>query len=350
MITIMVINIIIYSLEWIRSFGITGKNNNFCTAHMIITTEPDMKPSMEALQERFGDEIKFYVDFVKGKASIMLSFHMNDALKSNDEVVTREQSPPKSGDAIYIEKKKSYGSLCMFAKYPDSHQLYALTSYHVLYNGKEYPDNFGRHFDQLKSNCSDRKSKTYTTCYCYRSQVNVENADGRVQCLGKFHKGIYNHEHDLGVVKVYDDVKCDHTITEIEGDNLTEREVLKQLLNCNSDGENLPDVLKNGSETGLTKGKLFEYCFHYKYNRVLVIKKAFLVKVKEGWEAFMKEGDSGSLVVWKDENGNKHPFAYCCKRISAPDDPVHEHEYICFSLKDSLTACDPNLVPCYTCT
>ena len=113
MITIMVINIIIgsafifYSLDWIRSFGITGKNKNFCTAHLIITTEPDMKPSMEALQERFGDEIKFYVDFVEGKASIMLSFQMNDALKSNNEVVTRVQSPPKSGDAIYIEKKES---------------------------------------------------------------------------------------------------------------------------------------------------------------------------------------------------------------------------------------------------
>ena len=167
MITIMVINIIIcsafifYSLQWIRSFGITGKNKNFCTAHMIITTEPDRKPSMEQLQERFGDEIKFYVDFVEGKASIMLSFHMNGTLKSNNEVVTREQSPPKSGDAIYIEKKKSYGSLCMFAKYPDSHQLYALTTYHVLYNGKEYLDNFGRHFDELKSNCGDRRSKTY---------------------------------------------------------------------------------------------------------------------------------------------------------------------------------------------
>ena len=121
-----------------------------------------------------------------------------------------------------------------------------------------------------------------------------------------FHKGVFNHEHDLGVVKVYDDVTCDHTITEIEGDNLTEREVLKQILKCNSDyGENFPDVFKNGSETGLTKGKLFEYCFHYKYNGVLVIKKAFLVKVK-GEEAFMEEGDSGSLVVWKDKNGNKH--------------------------------------------
>ena len=192
----------------------------------------------------------------------------------------------------------------MFAKYPDSHRLYALTSYHVLYNGIEYPGNFGRHFDELKSNCSDRKSKTYKTFYCYRSQGNVENADGRIQCLGWFHKGIFNHEHDLGVVKVYDDVKCDQTITEIEGDNLTERKVLKQILNSD-DGENFPDVFKNGSRTGPTEGKLFEYCFHHIHKRVLVIKKAFLVKVK-GEEAFMEEGDSGSLVVWKDKNGNKH--------------------------------------------
>ena len=332
-------------MEWLRSFGITGKNKNFCTAHLIITTEPDTKPSMEALQERFGDEIKFYVDFVEGKASIMLSFHMNDALNSNNEVVTRVQSPPKSGDAIYIEEESGYGSLCMFAKYPDSHRLYALTSYHVLYNGKEYPDNFGRHFDQLKSNCSDEESETYETCYCYRSQVNVNNADGRIQRLGMFHKGVFNHEHDLGVVKVYDDVKCDHTITEIEGDNLTEREVLiEQIFNGN-----FPDVHKIGAETGLTKGKLFEYGFLHKYNGVLVIfKDAFLVKVNEGERAFTEEGDSGSLVVWKDESGNKHPFAYCCASLSDPDDPVHEHEYICFSLKDSLTACDPNLVPYYT--
>lgn len=334
-------------MEWLRSFGITGKNKNFCTAHLIITTEPDTKPSMEALQERFGDEIKFYVDFVEGKASIMLSFHMNDALNSNNEVVTRVQSPPKSGDAIYIEEESGYGSLCMFAKYPDSNQLYALTSYHVLYNGIEYPDDLERHFHQLKSNCSDEKSETYETCYCYRSQVNVENADGRIQRLGMFHKGVFNHEHDLGVVKVYDDVKCDHTITEIEGDNL-KKVLIGQILNCNSDGENFPDVLKNGAKTGLTEGKLFVYDFLYKYKGVLIMfKNAFLVKVN-GERAFMEEGDSGSLVVWKDESGNKHPFAYCCASLSAPDDPVHEHEYICFSLKDSLTACDPNLVPCYT--
>ena len=329
-------------MEWIRSFGITGKNDNVCTAHLIITTEPDMKPSMKALQERFGDEIKFYVDLVAGKASITLSFHMNHALNNNNGVDRREQSPPKSGDAIYIEKKESYGSLCMFAKKQNSHTFYALTSYHVLHNGEEYPDDFGEHFKELKSKCSDRK--TTHTLYSYRSQVNVKNAVGRMQFLGKFHKGIYDNEHDLGVVKVRGDVECDNTITEIEGDNLTEKEVLKQILN----GKNFPDVLKNGSETGLTTGNLDMYCFHHIYKRVLVIKKAYIVKVKEGEEAFMKEGDSGSLVLWKDENGKKHPFAYCCRRISALDDPVHKHQYICFSLKDSLKACDPELIPCYT--
>ena len=35
-----------------------------------ITTEPDAKPSMKVLQEKFAEEIKCYVDFIETKRSI----------------------------------------------------------------------------------------------------------------------------------------------------------------------------------------------------------------------------------------------------------------------------------------
>ena len=88
---------------------------------------------------------------------------------------------------------------------------------------------------------------------------------------------------------------------------------------------------------------LEQISFIHKKRGKLVVRKAYMVKVEEGMEAFMENGDSGSLVVQKDEEGKKWPFAYCVKDISPPDSPIHERKYVCFSLIDSLKECDANL-------
>ena len=57
------------------------------------------------------------------------------------------------------------------------------------------------------------------------------------------------------------------------------------------------DVFKIGFKTGPRRGTLEQISFIHKKRGELVVRKAYMVKVEEGMEAFMENGDSGSLVV-----------------------------------------------------
>ena len=275
---------------------------------------------------------------------------MNSASHNNNEDNKKTTSSPTSGDAISIDGKNlnSYGSLGIFVNHPgDNENLYATTCFHVLYNGEKLVDDdgeklkFGKRFDIRKKECDNPNSTTSSTSYCFRSKADEKRTgETSVKTLGKFYAATYDKSHDLGIVKVDEGVACNYDIPDIFEYRLSPKSVLGQ----KTLGKNIhPDVFKIGFKTNERRGKLEQISFTQKKRGELVVRKAYLVKVEEGMKAFMENGDSGSLVVWKDEEDKKWPFAYCVKDISPPDSPIHERKYVCFSLIDSLMECDGNL-------
>ena len=329
-------------LEWVRSFGITGKRGK----PLAITTEPDTTPSMKELQDEFGIKIESYVEIIVGDEYEEFIAHMNSASQNNTKDNKKTTTTtPTSGDAICIDGKipNSIGSLGIFVNKSEDKNLYATTCFHVLYNGEKLVDDdgnkleFGERFNKQMVECKDPNSTTSSTSYCFRSKADKERAGEEGSYLGKYHAGTYCEKDDLGIVKVDEGVACNCDIPDIFEYRLTPRSVFGQMKARNL----YPDVLKIGFKTGPTTGTLEQIDFCHKKAHV---RDAYLVKVAEGMEAFMENGDSGSLVVWEDEKGKRWPFAYCVKEISSPySHHTHQRCYVCFSLINSLEKCDANL-------
>ena len=276
---------------------------------------------------------------------------------NNNDDIKKTTSPPTSGDGIYIDGKipKSFCSLGILVNgLGEDKNLYATTCFHGLYNGEKLVDDggnkleFGERFDKRKKECEDQNSKTYSTSYCFRSKPYKKCTDETSEkgsSLGKFYAGIYDEKHDLGIVKVDKSVTCNGTIPEtVEYDHLTEKCYIGKKIKENRSQQKSLSVFKTGFKTGLTTGMLdYGYTKKNSKNKVL-FKQAYRVDVAEVtfMPAFMEEGDSGSLVMWKDEYDNKWPFAYCVGSISSivGEALPHEREYVCFSLIDSLRECN----------
>lgn len=302
---------------------------------------------MRDLRDKFGDQIESYVDLIKGKKSVKFSFHVNERSENNNPVTQAPRTGPTSGDAISIKGRNPdyYGTIGLFAL-NSRNKLFAITNYHVCYNGRRYKK-FCEQFEHLMSDCNDKRSETVGTTYCYRSHDHERSRSNRRYPLGTFHKGIFNNMHDLALVEIQEGVECNSIIPDIDEKDLTEKAYMTSMIR---EGR-YPTVQKTGFRTGKTEGYLDMYCFSHKEEseNQPFVKKAYRIKVKEGCQKpFGDKGDSGSLVLWEDEHGKKHPFAYYSTLVyDENDNSITNHDYVCFSLKDSLDACAPDITPSF---
>ena len=158
------------SLPWVRNFyiGLSEKGNTF---QLLITCAKDEVPCMADLKKRFGEDIVYFVEFIRGTDAV-LEYLVNGNDNGNALSTTKPHHMigPMSGDAIYNVKDspESYGSLCIFVAGGKKKTHFATTCYHVCYCGKKLPKNLEKRHQKLIKDSNNTESLTHNASHCYR--------------------------------------------------------------------------------------------------------------------------------------------------------------------------------------
>ncbi len=196
------------------------------------------------------------------------------------------------GRVLAYNPSAAAGTLTMFCCKDRQH--YALTCFHVGcgtalnedHNIREISQRFPRYRDH-----AERQS------YCFN---NIDRP------LGDFDDGHFDREWDILCVRIPDDVEIDCTIADVPNPNWDQLWV--QLYESVVEKKNQVKVEKICLSSPFVRGKIVETAFSYKENERVLFNDTTVVKGDSG--SFLKDGDSGSLVYFLDEEDRKMAFAY----------------------------------------
>ena len=157
------------SLPWVRNFyiGLSEKDN---TLQLFITCAKDEVPCMADLKKRFGEDIVYFVEFIRGTDAVLeYLVNGNDYGNALSTTEPHHMIGPMSGDAIYNVKDspENYGSLCIFVAGGKKKTHFATTCYHVCYCGK-LPEDLEESHLKLIEDRKNIESLTRNASYCYR--------------------------------------------------------------------------------------------------------------------------------------------------------------------------------------
>ena len=130
---------------------------------------------MADLKKRFGDDIVYFVEFIRGTDAVFeYLVNGNDHGNALSTTKPHHTRGPMSGDAIYNVKDspEKYGSLGIFtAESADGKKThFATTCYHVCYCGKKLPKKLEKRHQKLIKDSNNTRSRTHKARYCHRSR------------------------------------------------------------------------------------------------------------------------------------------------------------------------------------
>jgi hypothetical protein len=330
------------------AYGLTGPNNKIDRPHIFLTVKKEMSNDdvfrelkekftcddpteyFELLQEpEIKPKIKFFMEIENGNGLNSSSKPSNKlravsgggvlaCTRRSDEIPNPCHVPEEieTGDFLNVQ---GTGTLTMFACKNGQH--YALTCCHVgcANDGSRFNAAFNELNDiqeirrSLESSMNHAKRQEY---YFQESIVDNDNGPitngdngGRHMHLGYFDKHHFDDTCDILSVKISDGTEIDCKVPDVTrpdwdkiSNELYERGLQKA-------GENPVVVEKLGFTSGLTKGNIVISEFHYKHEDDDLFDEAVVVKGHS--DSFLKDGDSGCLVFFFDQdNHQKQIFAY----------------------------------------
>ncbi|XP_046847971.1 uncharacterized protein LOC124441537 [Xenia sp. Carnegie-2017] len=289
------VHIKLKSLLWMRGiYGKVGPNEKLPYFHLFITV--DYKNVHEAelkdkIDEMFGPNASRYFEFrPKPSKTPKLQLLSKIAVERNSRTVSR-------------------GTLTMFCYQNGKH--YALTCCHVCYNG-DGDDKLYEMLNQNKNDPNEFKSHLNTNQYNYTSssEPNIH--------LGYFSD--YNLQTDMDIlsIEVNEDFKenCRRNKIHRPSWNNVWRELNKRV-----HVEHETVEVKKYERYKI--GKIYDVSFSCNDPEGKVVyQDAVLVKSKEH---FLKSGESGVLVYFRDEHGRRIPFGYGIAEVYHEE--LYEPEY-----------------------
>ncbi|XP_028403282.1 uncharacterized protein LOC114526005 [Dendronephthya gigantea] len=275
-------------LSWVKKFhiGFDGKKDK--TWKIYITHDERKTPSMEELEKIFGDKIFYFVDFIQER---VVSDSYSGFLRG-----------PRPGDAVYVSNEPFGGTITILGKDIYMQKHYAITCYHVCFNGKL------KEFDLFESHKEMKREHENGSGNLAGVRYEYSDENGR-RVLGTFYRGLYNDEHDIALIQLDECWGCHDAVNYLEREGVREnlaskREVIENLKKMGG----LARVVKFGSVSKDREGELFAIDARPLKNG---LNSGFYgIRSLPGKTFFSEPGDSGSLVCMKCKDGRKVPFAY----------------------------------------
>ncbi|XP_028403227.1 uncharacterized protein LOC114525962 isoform X3 [Dendronephthya gigantea] len=294
--------------------GFDGKKDR--TWKIYITHSENSQPSMDQLRMIFGNNISCFVEFIEEKVD-----------KNSRSAFLRG---PRTGDPHHVtnEENRGRGKISILGFGDKRRQKhYAITSYHVCYQGELSGDLFEQH-QKLKTDWKNNARG----CSGYKYQYQGD----KPRRLGEFYCGLYNDKNDIALIELDTYLDCNDAVKFLKDQRFddvlaTEKEVTEKFKNM----KGTVPVGIFGSETGDRKGNLVEKDAGFENG----MNDGFYgIKDVSDDNIFAEETDSGSLVYMICKDGKKIPFAYLSN--------IKNGVYYCPNLKSSLEALRSPVKPC----
>ncbi|XP_028418722.1 uncharacterized protein LOC114544235 [Dendronephthya gigantea] len=339
------------SFPWLcGAYGLSGPNEKICRPHIYLTIKRGMKKSdvRRDLEEKFNVDAKQYFELLQEpKENPNIKFLVRDQNTSSVGVETSSSATPvlpaPGGGVLACSGQSNHnpchvpegerdlpdvegtGTLTMFCCKNGQH--YALTCFHVACASDEArlnaAINKAEGIQQMRSKLAYLQAQAVKKEYFFtesKGETNNEaisfGDDGSNYLrLGDFENAHFNTECDILSLKIPNDVQLFCTISGVTSpdwdtidDELYERVIEKKTSPVH--------VEKNGFSSALTKGYIVPYDFSYSIGQEPLFEDGFVVE-GYGGAPFLKNGDSGSLVFFRDEKNAKQVFAYGVCEVSA---------------------------------
>ncbi|XP_028398971.1 protein mono-ADP-ribosyltransferase PARP14-like [Dendronephthya gigantea] len=338
------------SFPWLcGAYGLSGPNKKICRPHIYLTIKRGMKKSdvRRDLQEKFNVDTKQYFELLQEpKENPNIKFLVRDQNTSSVGVETSSSATPvlpaPGGGVLACSGQSNHnpchvpegerdlpdvegtGTLTMFCCKNGQH--YALTCFHVACASDEARLNAAinkrENIQQMRDEFADLQTRAREKEYLFKENRRVTNNEAisfgddesnHLQ-LGEFENAHFNTKCDILSLKIPKDVQLSCKISGVTSPdwNKINGELNKRVIENNTSPVH---VEKNGFSSGLTKGYIVPCDFSYSEGPKLLFKDAFVVE-GYGGTPFLEDGDSGSLVFFRDEKNVKQAFSYGVCEVS----------------------------------
>ncbi|XP_028391343.1 uncharacterized protein LOC114516144 [Dendronephthya gigantea] len=322
--------------SWLRgAYGITGPNKTIPRTHIYLTVKRGKKKSevLKEIKKQFKcDPRKYFELFREPEKKPTFKYLSNPTSGGSILAVNRSSEPNPLGTANNVEDEesdtgKASGTLTMFCSQNDKH--YALTCFHVGCATDEFlfaqAFNDTEQFLDIQGCMEGYENFARGQEYHYRER-GTDNADENENIvaglpanytpLGQFCKCCFHSESDIMSIQVHKDVQVDCGVEDIgnpDWDRISKE--LHQRVNCKRGNRVM--VQKVGfSPNDNHKGYIVDCSYTYKYADEILFKNAIVIKGMIG--TFLKDGDSGALISFLDNDQVKQAFAYGVCEVDTP--------------------------------
>ncbi|XP_046844986.1 uncharacterized protein LOC124438814 [Xenia sp. Carnegie-2017] len=320
---------ILKNLPWVcEAYGLLGPNENMPYEHLYVTVDNVERKSKDILRKEiddvFGWEASFFIE-IKNKPSKAVKFRLLSNLRPEDSTL------PFNGD-IHIQNNDSFhnddfhvnssshGTLTMFCRNKENY--YVLTCAHVARN-----ENDGNKYFYQPPNCNKEKPLALGTFPC--NTINKYNSEADIMCIPIGKKEDFQR---LGG-------------NEMKSLALNLKETNEELYETAKSKKGVVEVRTSNQITGYISERNFSFIDK---SSKFIFKNAVKIKSRN---PFLQNGDSGSLVYFKDRVNVWRPFAYAVCKIDDDDngdDDVYEYDnyedaekyYLCLKLDKALKMLD----------
>ncbi|XP_046859201.1 uncharacterized protein LOC124452658 isoform X2 [Xenia sp. Carnegie-2017] len=331
------------SLSWIcEGYGTVGLNEKMPYPHLFVTVENHEGKSEEILKkeidDKFGWNASEYIEF-KSKSLRTPRFRLLSNLRVEDSTMPTNGNMQVSNidsfnDNNNSQRSSSHGTLTMFCRNKENH--YALTCAHVACVTDQISAtqtfNQENEVSMIIDNVNARNENDGNKYFYQLPNSGEEKQLGSFPCntVSKF-----NDEADVMFIPVGNENDF-YSLGggDLENFPLRLKEANKELYQRVDNGYGFVKVRTNSGIKGFIDKR--NYSHLCKKSRETIFKNAVKVKCDD---QFLKDGDSGGLIYFKDDKNKWQPFAYGVCEIDEEDDDIsfgEEKSYICFKLDKAL--------------